>query len=248
MPRLAAALCECGYSAEGSEDDNGPWLFTDMLESDFTNVPNVSGLQSWVPQQFNVSAKAGRGRYGKAFSPGNIASHPKAKLGEEKPAAADAVGVELRVGSAVANGAIPVAEIDSAALDMHYGSYRAGMKLTAVHGTCAAFFWYFNDTQEIDMEFLSQDYNHERRLYPVNLVIQSQKSMKAGYDASRTDSFQRVNLTFDPTDGFHEYRARDALKRWPPYPPALEQRGSEVVRRTADTRRPAHGQLRQGIL
>lgn len=65
---------------------------------------------------------------------------------------------------------------------------------------------YFNDTQEIDMEFLSQDYNHEKRLYPVNLVVQSQNSIKAGYDASRTDSFKRVNLTFDPTDGFHEYR------------------------------------------
>lgn len=56
------------------------------------------------------------------------------------------------------------------------------------------------------MEFLSQDYNHEKQLYPVNLVIQSRKSMKAGYDASRTDSFKRVNLTFDPTAGFHEYR------------------------------------------
>lgn len=56
------------------------------------------------------------------------------------------------------------------------------------------------------MEFLSQDYSPETHLYPVNLVIQSAKSMRAGYDANRTEGFKRVNLGFDPTDGFHEYR------------------------------------------
>lgn len=138
VPQLAAAICECGYSAPGTQDDRGPWLFTDMLESDFTRVQDVSELNDWVPQQFDVSAKDGRGRYGKAFSPGNIASRPKAKSGEGP---VDAAGVTLRVGGAVPDGAVSVAEMDSANLDMHYGSYRAGMKLTAVNGTCAAFFW-----------------------------------------------------------------------------------------------------------
>jgi beta-glucanase (GH16 family) len=30
--------------------------------------------------------------------------------------------------------------------------------------------------------------------------------LEAGYDASKTGSFQRVKLDFDPTDTFHEYR------------------------------------------
>lgn len=31
-------------------------------------------------------------------------------------------------------------------------------------------------------------------------------SAEAGYDASQTEGYQQVDLGFDPTDGFHEYR------------------------------------------
>lgn len=65
---------------------------------------------------------------------------------------------------------------------------------------------YFNDTQEIDVEFLSREFDQERGIYPVNLVVQSRLSMESGYDASNTGTFQRVNLTFDPTTAYHEYR------------------------------------------
>lgn len=65
---------------------------------------------------------------------------------------------------------------------------------------------YFNDTQEIDMEFLSREFDPKKKIYPVNLVIQSEASLQAGYDASKTGTFKVVNLTFDPTAGFHEYR------------------------------------------
>jgi hypothetical protein len=40
----------------------------------------------------------------------------------------------------------------------------------------------------------------------VNLVVQSKQSLKAGYDASKTGTYKRVHLDFDPTDTFHEYR------------------------------------------
>lgn len=65
---------------------------------------------------------------------------------------------------------------------------------------------YFNDTQEIDMEFLSKDFNPANGSYPVNLVLQSRESALAGYDAARTGNFVRAHLPFDPTAGFHEYR------------------------------------------
>lgn len=63
-----------------------------------------------------------------------------------------------------------------------------------------------NDTQEIDVEFLSREFDPEEGTYPVNLVIQSRQSREAGYDASKTGTFQRLDLGFDPTAGFHEYR------------------------------------------
>lgn len=56
------------------------------------------------------------------------------------------------------------------------------------------------------MEFLSREFDAKKKIYPVNLVIQSEASRQAGYDASKTGTFKVVNLTFDPTLGFHEYR------------------------------------------
>jgi hypothetical protein len=67
-------------------------------------------------------------------------------------------------------------------------------------------FQYFNDSQEIDIEFLSSQFNTENKTFPVNLVLQSPDSVKAGFDAVATGNFVVANLPFDPTDGFHEYR------------------------------------------
>lgn len=36
---------------------------------------------------------------------------------------------------------VRVAEIDSLRDDIRYGSFRIGMKMAEVEGTCAAFFW-----------------------------------------------------------------------------------------------------------
>ncbi|UKZ78116.1 hypothetical protein TrVFT333_005850 [Trichoderma virens FT-333] len=179
-----------------------------MMESKFFEMKDISRDGTWRRQQYNVSARAGRGEYGKAFAPDNVftiaGDGDATESADSSSIGGDGIG--LVVGSTVMNEAIPVAELDSARNDMHYGSYRAGMKLTAVNGTCAAFFWYFNDTQEIDMEFLSREFDPVKKIYPVNLVIQSEASRKAGYDASKTGTFKVVNLTFDPTIGFHEYR------------------------------------------
>lgn len=65
---------------------------------------------------------------------------------------------------------------------------------------------YFNDTQEIDMEFLSKDFRTENSSYPVNLVLQSPAAAQAGFDASGTDSHKVVYLPFNPSADFHEYR------------------------------------------
>lgn len=65
---------------------------------------------------------------------------------------------------------------------------------------------YFNDTQEIDMEFLSKDFHTENSSYPVNLVLQSRASEAAGHDASKTENYKVVYLPFNPSTDFHEYR------------------------------------------
>lgn len=54
------------------------------------------------------------------------------------------------------------------------------------------------------MEFLSSQYNETS--HPVNLVLQSPESLKNGFDAAKTGSFDVQQLPFSPDDGFHEYR------------------------------------------
>ncbi|KAK3692663.1 concanavalin A-like lectin/glucanase domain-containing protein [Podospora appendiculata] len=98
------------------------------------------------------------------------------------------------------------AEVDSSRLDLSYGTFRALMKMSSVPGTCAAFFWYFNDTQEIDMEFLSKDFDAANGSYPVNLVLQSREAAEAGYNAVQTGNFVKAYLPFNPAADFHEYR------------------------------------------
>ncbi|KAL6822107.1 glycoside hydrolase family 16 protein [Trichoderma sp. SZMC 28015] len=222
MSCLVAADCECGFLTQqssgnqtrnGTVDGNGQLFFTNMMESKFFAMRDISRDGTWKRQQYNVSARAGRGEYGKSFGLDNVYTTAHDDGDDTDATESDGSnnsnggdGVGLVVGSTVWDEAIPVAELDSARKDLHYGSYRAGMKLTAVNGTCAAFFWYFNDTQEIDMEFLSREFDPVKKIYPANLVIQSEASRKAGYDASKTGTFKVVNLTFDPTAGFHEYR------------------------------------------
>ncbi|GKU06697.1 unnamed protein product [Fusarium langsethiae] len=199
--RLVSGTYDCGYSIQSPEGE-GVITFMDRLETDFGQLQNISQSHDWVAQKFTVSAEDGRGNYSKAFEPTNVATqatHPQDYSGQVH-------GVELRVSSTISNNTIPASEIDTRRLDLHWGSFRAGMKLTDVKGTCAAFFWYFNNTQEIDIEFLSHEFYHDRSIYPANLVVQSKASMEAGYDASKTGNFKRVNLDFDPTESFHEYR------------------------------------------
>ncbi|KAI1267242.1 glycoside hydrolase, family 16 [Xylariaceae sp. FL1019] len=201
--------CECGYSIY--QDAKGaPLIFTDLMETDFVHVDITTGGggRAWSPQGYNRSSGAARGPYGESYAVDNILSNviadPKVFSGSGN-LGLDA-GLRLVVRGATQDNMVSVAETATTGLDYSYGTFRVGMKTTDVPGTCSAFFWYQNDTQEIDIEFLSSQYSKADRTFPVNLVLQSKDSASAGYDAANTTGFRRVNLPFDPTTAFHEYR------------------------------------------
>ncbi|KAI1805773.1 glycoside hydrolase family 16 protein [Daldinia bambusicola] len=211
---LALADCECGYSITTPSDDR-QYVFTDLLESDFVHLDIMGGARAraygeygWTPQEFNMSSEVARGPYGQAFGLQNVISN---NIADEQvfngtgPRGGDA-GLKLVVGSEIENGMVPCADVSTT--DEHYfhGTFRAGIKVTDVPGTCSAFFWYMNDTQEIDMEFLSAEFNKSNGTFPVNLVLQSEDSKNNGFDASKTGDFKKIHLPFDPTADFHEYR------------------------------------------
>jgi len=135
-----AADCECGYS---TTIDDGQYVFTDLIETDFTRLADIGTNTDWVRQEFNISRTKARGSFGEMFAVSNIYT----ETGSGQPGAAsrasgaNPAGLQLVVRAEQVEDMVPVAEIDTARLDVVFGSYRAGLKLTDVPGTCSAFFW-----------------------------------------------------------------------------------------------------------
>lgn len=213
---LVHANCECGYTVNST-------LYTDLIETDFLHLADITTDTDWQAQNYTVTPALARGPYGKNASLSNVVANP---LKSKYDWAGDGViggdaGLQLFVrGGVPQDGLIPMAELAITRSDLMYGTYRVGMKATPISGTCGAFFWvlitslttpisandaqYFNDTQEIDMEFLSAEFNASSD--PVNLVLQSTESEQAGFNAAGTETFQIHQLHFNPSGGFHEYR------------------------------------------
>lgn len=139
--RKANADCECGYtySINGT-----PYIVTDLLESDFSHVANISLDTDWTRQGFNITPAVSRGPYGESLQISQVISNPLANnfsYSGPSQLGGDA-GLQLYVGGGIpSDGLVPVAEVNSVREDMLWGSYRAAMKLTLTPGTCGAFFW-----------------------------------------------------------------------------------------------------------
>ena len=110
----------------------------------------------WAPQAYNVSPSAARGPYGKASEVGNVVLNPlnsTTTWGGQEGVGGGAPGLQLWVrgvnnlsdyvvtSPAQRGKMIRVGEINSLRRDFRYGSFRIGMKMAEVEGTCAAFFW-----------------------------------------------------------------------------------------------------------
>lgn len=104
----------------------------------------------WQPQAYNVSAADARGPYGKSAQVENVVINPLANRWDwgGEGINGDSPGLQVWVDSAAnltSDGSggqmIKMGEIDSLRNDIMYGSFRIGMKMSTVSGTCAAFFW-----------------------------------------------------------------------------------------------------------
>lgn len=142
----AQRSCQCGLSVASRDNETDSWLFTEMIETDFSTVQDMTTMTDWVRQEYNVSAEDGRGEYGKAFVTSNVEPMiNNGVLGDEASGRGEKRVLGLKVNSSLSDDAVPAAEIDSSRLDLHWGSYRTGMKVTGSNGTCSAFFWVSDD-------------------------------------------------------------------------------------------------------
>ncbi|KAF2225735.1 concanavalin A-like lectin/glucanase domain-containing protein [Elsinoe ampelina] len=228
----AYSACDCGYSVPMSTSpgigtsQSSQQIFTEAIETDFLHVyalPNYTTSNTerietfgWQAQAFNVSAADARGPYGKAAQVENVIVNP---IRNEYDWGGDGVnggdpGLQLWArdkNNLILTGddlSVRTSEIAVLRDDMLYGSFRVGIKMSSTPGTCAAFFWYRNDTSELDLEFLSRQLTPENLTSPapLNLVIQTPLSASRGFDASTTPFFKVHPLPFDPSSSYHEYR------------------------------------------
>ncbi|ORY91429.1 concanavalin A-like lectin/glucanase domain-containing protein [Syncephalastrum racemosum] len=134
---------------------------------------------------YTVSAKHPN-TFDRVFDPNNV------RISEDG-------GIQLRVRRA-ADGRYTSASFGTKRQDMLYGTYRASIKTSNEPGTVAAFFFYRNNTCEIDMESLSRIQNPWKTYLSVQPQIYN-----ADGSASNVTNDKHV-LDFDPTTAFHEYR------------------------------------------
>ena len=132
-----SASCQCGYTLNTT-------FYTDLLETDFLHLPNITLDTDWQPQNYTVTPATARGPFGKNASLSNVLSNP---LKSKYDWAGDGVnggdaGLQLWVrGGTPKDGLVPIAEVATRREDMLFGTFRVGMKVTGVPGTCGAFFW-----------------------------------------------------------------------------------------------------------
>lgn len=205
----AFPACECGFAVNGTNSLHFG-LFTDFFETDFLHASNVTntsiGNSGWQPQVFNTSAKESNGDYGTSKQLGNIIANPlpEGQWGGS-PVTVGEAGLQLWVRHDLENGLIPVAEISSPRDDMLYGSFRAAIKFSGMNGTCGAFFWYHNDTQEIDIEFLSKQHTVLDLTVHTPEPAEDDDSSDSGESSIRPNSTHYFSVINFP-DEYHEYR------------------------------------------
>ncbi|KAF3029579.1 hypothetical protein E8E11_000138 [Didymella keratinophila] len=221
---FVSADCECGYRVLSSGNPQEPTkylLFTDTIQTDFRGMTTLNDSPDWKIKDLRLEYVPNKGRFGRIMEDRNVVFNPAvdpsvAPDGPSQQGADVDAGLQLIVRSElVEDNLVSGGQIQSIREDVRFGSFRAYMKSTPINGTCAASFWYHNDSQEIDIELLSRQREDGRQ--PINLSVQSIASVANNYDATGTAGFIEGQVDFDPADGFHEYRydwSTDVISFW----------------------------------
>jgi len=224
LAALAACACECGYTVN-STSSPAYSLFTEAFETDFLHLYNLANQSAvsenpnkatgWTPQAYNITPSDARGPYGKAAMLSNLLTNPfpnKTTWGGLEQGSDPGLQLWVRQALVPLSGTsqmVSSAEVASTRDDMLYGSFRVGAKFSSVNGTCGAFFFYRNDSSEIDYEYLSRlapAAGSGNNSSPMNMVVQSPQSVSQGFNAAGTPGFDVVGMPFLAAEGYHEYR------------------------------------------
>ncbi|KAI8097941.1 concanavalin A-like lectin/glucanase domain-containing protein [Gilbertella persicaria] len=174
-----AVVCDCGFEDENHNIWSSVWYADySLYKSNLQYDPHYLVMDYTVDAKHNDTLE-------RVFSPGNV------KMNQNG-------GIVLSVKKGM-NGKYSSAAIGTRRKDFLYGTYRARLKISDVPGTVAAFFFYRNDTSEIDIESLSRFKNPYKSYFAIQPQI-----YEHGVASPLTN--EKHNLEFNPTQDYHEYR------------------------------------------
>lgn len=128
------ASCECGFIDESGRT----WMDALVLPLDkIAQLATNNDL--FIPDYVH---QKGHGNYSYKIEASNIVQ--------------DNSGLTLKVQPPV-NGVISSSEVATRRKDFQYGTFRSVINFPSELGSCVGFFHYFNDTEEIDVEYIGQN-------------------------------------------------------------------------------------------
>lgn len=136
MPKTALSSCECGFVDEA----NRVWM--DALVLPMNQIGDLNSSPDLYLADY-VHSSGPHGNYTFRIDPGNVAY--------------DANGNMLLTVNPPVNGVIKSAEVATRRKDFKYGTFRSVIELPKQRGSCVGFFHYYNDTEEIDVEYIGQN-------------------------------------------------------------------------------------------
>ncbi|OAD70458.1 glycoside hydrolase family 16 protein [Phycomyces blakesleeanus NRRL 1555(-)] len=175
---LTLDQCDCGFKDENDR------IWTNMWFEDYTkDIASPHEDHDYLVMNYTVKSIRPT-TLDRLFDPNNV------QLTDG--------GIDMTVKSDD-SGTFTSASFGSRRTDILYGTYRINVKTSDVPGTIAAMF-IRNDNTEIDIELLSQYKDPAKVHYAVHPQI---------YESNGSPSpltFGLKDLSFDPTEEFHEYR------------------------------------------
>ena len=203
------AGCECGF-----RDEKGMlWMDGLVLPSDKLgdiNNNNDIFLNDYVHSR-------GHGNYTYSVQPGNVYT----ENGDLVLKVAPPVGTTI--GSAQAS---------SRRKDLFYGTYRSEILMPPQEGSCVGFFHYYNDTEEVDIEYIGQNkdmlYFSSKRTNPqdfstdidyLNAVMKTPvanvyRDYRFDWTKDKVDFFVDDKLYYSATSSVPSTPARFMLMNW----------------------------------
>lgn len=166
-------VCDCGFR----DENNHVW--SEIWYADYSNYKsNLHKDAHYVVMDYTVNAKH-KDTLNRVFDPNNV------QIDEQGQ-------VQLAVRK-VNDNEYTSASFGTRRQDILYGTFRASIKTSPVPGTVAAFYFYRNDTCEIDIESLSRMQNPWKTFFSVQPQIYNPDG------SASTLTNDKHELPFDPT-------------------------------------------------